>query len=97
MKTNNLKRGLSLLLAMAMCLSLFLGIAPTTVSAAGDKSDVYLIAYPREGDNNADGDWGHGELHYMNGWDANAATTTIVRAMGSYSGTVCYCIEPGNR
>ena len=95
MKTNNLKRGLSLLLAMAMCLSLFLGIAPTTVSAAGDKSDVYLIAYPREGDNNADGDWGHGELHYMNGWDANAATTTIVRAMGSYSGTVCYCIEPG--
>ena len=46
MKTNNLKRGLSLLLAMAMCLSLFLGIAPTTVSAAGEKSDVYLIAYP---------------------------------------------------
>ena len=95
MKTNDLTRGLSVLLAMAMCLSLFLGIAPTTVSAAGDKSDVYLIAYPREGDNNADGDWGHGELHYMNGWDANAATTTIVRAMESYSGTVCYCIEPG--
>lgn len=79
MKTNNLTRGLSLLLALALCLSMFAGLAPTTVLAAGNESDVYLIAYPREGDANEDGDWGHPELHYMNGWTTNAATTNIVR------------------
>ena len=95
MKNNTFKKGVSLVLALAMCFSVFLGIGPTTAHAAGEESDVYLIAYPREGDSNFSGDWGHPDLHYMNGWDSGEASTTIVRAMDSYEGTACYCIEPG--
>ena len=95
MKNNTFMKGVSLVLALAMCFSVFLGIGPTTAHAAGEESDVYLIAYPREGDSNFSGDWGHPDLHYMNGWDSGEASTTIVRAMDSYEGTACYCIEPG--
>lgn len=95
MKSNIFKKGVSLVLALAMCFSVFWGIGPTTAHAAGEEADVYLIAYPREGDSNFSGDWGHPGLHYMNGWDSGEANTTIVRAMDSYEGTACYCIEPG--
>lgn len=93
MKT--MKKSVSLLLVFAMCLSLLMGIGPVTAHAAAEQSDVYLIGYPRDGDANYDGDWGHPSLTYMNGWGAGRSTTTIVRAMGSYDGTACYCIEPG--
>ena len=93
MKT--MKKSVSLLLVFAMCLSLLLGIGPVTAHAAAEQSDVYLIGYPRDGDANYDGDWGHPSMDYMNGWGAGRSTTTIVRAMGSYDGTACYCIEPG--
>ena len=93
MKT--MKKSVSLLLIFAMCLSLLLGIGPVKAYAAAEQSDVYLIGYPRDGDANYDGDWGHPSLTYMNGWGAGRSTTTIVRAMGSYDGTACYCIEPG--
>ena len=93
MKT--MKKSVSLLLVFAMCLSLLMGIGPVTAYAAAEQSDVYLIGYPRDGDANYDGDWGHPSLTYMNGWGAGRSTTTIVRAMGSYDGTACYCIEPG--
>ena len=93
MKT--MKKSVSLLLVFAMCLSLLLGIGPVKAYAAAEQSDVYLIGYPRDGDANYDGDWGHPSLTYMNGWGAGRSTTTIVRAMGSYDGTACYCIEPG--
>ena len=95
MKSNIFKKGVSLVLALAMCFSVFWGIGPTTAHAAGEEADVYLIAYPREGDSNFGGDWGHPGLHYMNGWNSGEANTTIVRAMDSYEGTACYCIEPG--
>ena len=93
MKT--MKKSVSLLLVISMCLSLLLGIGSVTAHAAAEQSDVYLIGYPRDGDANYDGDWGHPSLTYMNGWGAGRSTTTIVRAMGSYDGTACYCIEPG--
>ncbi len=93
MKT--MKKSVSLLLVFAMCLSLLLGIGPVTVHAAVEQSDVYLIGYPRDGDSNYDADWGHPALNYMNGWTTSKSGTTIVRAMGSYDGTACYCIEPG--
>ena len=93
MKT--MKKSVSLLLVFAMCLSLLLGIGPVTAHAAAEQSDVYLIGYPRDGDSNYDADWGHPALSYMNGWTTSKSGTTIVRAMDSYEGTACYCIEPG--
>ena len=93
MKT--MKKSVSLLLVFAMCLSLLLGIGSVTAHAAVEQSDVYLIGYPRDGDSNYDADWGHPALNYMNGWTTSKSGTTIVRAMGSYDGTACYCIEPG--
>ena len=93
MKT--MKKSVSLLLVFAMCLSLLLGVGPVTAHAAAEQSDVYLIGYPRDGDSNYDADWGHPALRYMNGWTTRKSGTTIVRAMDSYEGTACYCIEPG--
>ena len=91
------KRGLSLFLAVLLCFTAVLGFGTTTAFAAGEQSDVYLVAYPREGDANLDysGTWGHDDLQYMNGWSSGRSLFTIVRAMGSYEGNICYCIEPG--
>lgn len=91
------KRGLSLFLAVLLCFTAVLGFGTTTAFAAGEQSDVYLVAYPREGDANLDysGTWGHDNLRYMNGWSSGRSLFTIVRAMGSYEGNICYCIEPG--
>lgn len=90
------KRGLSLFLAVLLCFTAVLGFGTTTAFAAGEQSDVYLVAYPREGDANLDysGTWGHDNLRYMNGWSSGRSLFTIVRAMGSYEGNICYCIEP---
>ena len=91
------RRGLSLFLAVLLCFTAVLGFGTTTAFAAGEQSDVYLVAYPREGDANLDysGTWGHDNLRYMNGWSSGRSLFTIVRAMGSYEGNICYCIEPG--
>lgn len=91
------KRGLSLFLAVLLCFTAVLSFGTTTAFAAGEQSDVYLVAYPREGDANLDysGTWGHDNLQYMNGWSSGRSLFTIVRAMGSYEGNICYCIEPG--
>lgn len=80
------KRGLSLFLAVLLCFTAVLGFGTTTAFAAGEQSDVYLVAYPREGDANLDysGTWGHDNLRYMNGWSSGRSLFTIVRAMGSY-------------
>ena len=88
------KRGLSLFLAVLLCFTAVLGFGTTTAFAAGEQSDVYLVAYPREGDANLDysGTWGHDNLQYMNGWSSGRSLFTIVRAMGSYEGNICYCI-----
>ena len=71
MKKSFFKRGASALLAVVMCLSTFLGIGSTTAFAAENTTDeVVMFSFPREGDSNFGGDWGHGELKYMNGWSA---------------------------
>ena len=56
---------------------------------------MYLVDYPRSGDTNNNGEWGHGNLNYMNGWKGLSTKYTGLRAMGSYSGNIAYCIEPG--
>lgn len=92
-----IKRSVSLLLAVVMCLATLLGIGTTTAFAAGEQAEVYLIAYPRSGDANLDysGTWGHGNLQYMNGWSSSSSAYTMLRTVGSYEGNICYCIEPG--
>ena len=85
------KKAVSLMLAAVMSLTAFMGIGATTAFAAvGEKADVYLVDYPRSGDTNNNGEWGHGNLNYMNGWKGLSTKYTGLRAMGSYSGNIAY-------
>ena len=97
MKKNLFKRGMAGLLSLVMCLSAFIGLGTTTAFAAGEQAEVYLISFPRSGDANLDysGTWGHPNLRYMNGWHSGESKYTTIRAMHSYDGNICYCIEPG--
>ncbi len=82
-------------MAMVMCLSVFMGIGTTTAFAAGESAKVYMVSFPRDGDANYSANWGHPELHYKNGWHSGVSRYTSIRAMNSYDGNICYCIEPG--
>lgn len=96
MKKSIFKRGLSMLMAMLLCFSGFVNIGTTTAFAAGTETEVYLIAFPRDGDENYyKGDWGHENLTYMNGWSSGESKRTHIRTVGTYDGPICYCIEPG--
>ena len=94
MKMQKFKRTLSLFLAMLMCVTTLFGMG-TTAFAAEETDEVYLISYPRDGDANYGGEWGHDSLSFMNGWSTATSRFTTIRAMGSYEGNICYCIEPG--
>lgn len=95
MNTTIQKRGLSLLLAVVMCLASFVGIGTTTAYAAEETDEVCLVSFPRDGDANYSGEWGHDSHAFMNGWSVQKSRYTSVYAMGSYDGNICYCIEPG--
>ena len=92
MKTNLWKRAAALLLALVLCFA-----SVGTASAAEDVSGkVYLISYPRDGDENYHtGSWGHDALYFRHGWKLSASDYLDVRAIGSYDANICYCIEPG--
>lgn len=94
MKMQKFKRTVSLFLAMLMCVTTLFGMG-TTAFAAEETDEVYLISYPRDGDANYGGEWGHDSLSFMNGWSTAASRFTTIRAMGSYEDNICYCIEPG--
>ena len=89
------KRAVSLVMAAVLSLGAFANIGTPAYAASGTKSDVYIMELPRSGDTNNNGKWGHGELKFMNGWYSHAISTDSLRAMGSYSGNIAYCIEPG--
>ena len=89
------KRAVSLVMAAVLSLGVFTNIGTTAYAASGTKADVYIMQLPRSGDTNNNGKWGHGELKFMNGWYSHATSTDSLRAMGSYSGNIAYCIEPG--
>ena len=96
MKKNLFRKGMSALLAVMMCLSAFIGMGTTTAFAAEAVTDeVVMMAFPREGDDNYSANWGHGKLHYMNGWFAGDSKKVTVYTIGSWNGNACYCIEPG--
>ena len=92
MKTNFWKRAAALLLALVLCFA-----CVGTASAAKDVSGkVYLISYPRDGDENYHtGSWSHDALYFRHGWKLSASDYLDVRAIGSYDANICYCIEPG--
>ncbi len=94
MKTQKIKKLMSLFLAVLMCVTTFAGFG-TTAHAAEETENVYLVSFPRSGDENYGAEWGHGSHSFMNGWSSGTSRYTTVRAMGSYSGNICYCIEPG--
>lgn len=94
MKTQKIKKCMSLFLAALMCVTTLFGIG-TTAYAAEETDEVCLVSFPRDGDLGYGGEWGHGSFNFMNGWYAQTSRYTTVRAMGSYDGNICYCIEPG--
>ena len=94
MKTQKLKRMMSLFLAALICVTTLVGFG-TTAYAAEETDEVCLVSFPRDGDANYSGEWGHGSFDFMNGWSTGTSRYTTVRAMGSYDGNICYCIEPG--
>lgn len=94
MKTQKIKKCMSLFLAALMCVTILFGIG-TTAYAAEETDEVCLVSFPRDGDANYGGEWGHGSYTYANGWSMASSRYTTVRAMGSYDGNICYCIEPG--
>lgn len=92
--TQKIKRALSMLLTAVLCFTTFSGLA-TTAYAAGEQGTAYLISFPRDGDEAYSGEWGHDAQTYMNGWKTDKSRYTTVFSMNSYTGNICYCIEPG--
>lgn len=92
----NYKKILSLFLALIiLCTGLFSTGTFTAFAAVGEKANVYIVEFPRSGDASTSG-WGCDSLQYMNGWSTGGASNKLrLRAVGSYTGKICYCIEPG--
>ena len=95
MKSTIFKRVAALLLALVMCLTAFPGFGITAHAATDVTDEIFMIAFPREGDSAFDDDWGHSAMTFKNGWHTSKSRYTNIRAMGSYSSQICYCIEPG--
>ena len=96
MVKTKIKRAVSLVMAAVLSLSAFMSIGTSTaLAASGEKTNVYMVDFPRDGDANYDGVWGHSNLTLKNGWHTGSFTHTNLKAIGSYSGNIAYCIEPG--
>ena len=91
MKT--LKKPLSLLMALFMCLGMFAGTG-VTAFAAGETMTTYMVDIPRANDPNKAG-WGHPALSFLGGWSTSAGTHFSVHTQDAYNGRAIYCIEPG--
>ena len=96
MVKTKIKRAVSFVMATVLSLSAFMSIGTSTAFAAsGEKTKVYMVDFPRDGDANYNGVWGHSNLTLKNGWHTGSSTHTNLKAIGSYSGNIAYCIEPG--
>ena len=95
MKTSIFKRSMALFLAFLLCFTTFIGSAVTPAFASAAQSEVCVISFPREGDANYNATWGHGDLNFMGGWHDKATRFLSIHAVGSFTGEICYCIEPG--
>lgn len=95
MKFTTFKRVAAMLMALVMCLTAFSGLGITAYAATDVTDEIFVIAFPRDGDSNYDANWGHEALNFKNGWNTSKSRYTNIRAMGSYTSQICYCIEPG--
>ena len=95
MKNKYFKKVLSVFMAAVTMLTMLGGIG-LKASAAGEQTAVYIVEFPRSGDANSGANWGNSTMNFMNGWSMPALRTLHMRAIGSYTGQVCYCVEPGN-
>lgn len=91
MKT--LKKPLSLLMALLMCLGVLAGTG-VPAFAAGETMTTYMVDIPRANDPNKAG-WGHPALNFLGGWSTGAGTHFSVHTQDAYNGRAIYCIEPG--
>lgn len=91
MKT--LKKPLSLLMALLMCLGMFAGTG-VTAFAAGETMTAYMVDIPRANDPNKAG-WGHPALNFLGRWSVSAGDHFSVHTQDAYNGRAVYCIEPG--
>ncbi len=93
---NIFRKGTSALLAVVMALSAFMGIGATTAFAAeAETSEVVMLEFPRDGDENYGAEWGCDALTFKNGWTQAAHRGMTYFMVGSWYGNACYCIEPG--
>ena len=96
MKKQIMNKAVRLLIVLLLGTAvLSLGMTGSVYATTGKTAKIYHIQYPRSGDKNFRGPWGKPGLKHMNGWKGTANKGTLLRAVGSYSGTVGYCIEPG--
>ena len=63
---------------------------------SGEKADVYMVDFPRDGDANYDGVWGHSNLT-LEKWLAyrHVPILPILRLLAHTQAMLAYCIEPG--
>ena len=66
MKTQKIKKFMSLFLAALMCVITLCGFR-TTAYAAEETDEVCLVSFPRDGDANYGDEWGHSSFQFMNG------------------------------
>lgn len=96
MKKNKFfKKALSVFMA-AVTMFTMIGSSGLTAFAAGEQTAVYIVEFPRSGDANSGANWGNSTMSFMNGWSMPSLRTMHMRAIGSHTGQICYCIEPGN-
>lgn len=89
MKANIFKRTLAMFMAVLLAVS---GLA-TTAFAAGERSEIYMVSFPRGAEANK-ANWDRDNLQFMNGWRMDAYDMFGTFAVGSYDGKIAYCIEP---
>ncbi|ANU54255.2 hypothetical protein A4V00_09615 [Hungateiclostridiaceae bacterium KB18] len=84
---------MALVMALLLCFSMFVSFG-TTAQAAGERSEIYMVSFPRDAESNRD-HWDRDNLQFMNGWYMEAYDMFATFAVGSHEGKVAYCIEPG--
>ena len=81
MVKTKIKRAVSFVMATVLSLSAFMSIGTSTAFAAsGEKTNVYMVDFPRDGDANYDGVWGHSNLTLKNGWHTGSSTPLPILA-----------------
>ena len=77
MKTLKLKKFMSLCLAALICVTTLAGFG-TTAYAAEIIDEAYLVSFPRDGDANYGGEWGHDNLSFMQWVRTRAISVTAL-------------------